>query len=219
MKLKLALFFAALIFCTNLYAQTGFPFAKEVQAFKHQDSLDFPKPNGVLFIGASSIRKWTDLEQRFSGVPIIKRGVGGSELWQWEQYYMSYLVFPYHPRKIFLYAGENDMAIGKKTVDETYTSFVKFYEMMRKELPDVEFYWLAQKASPSRPKFIAAGIALNNRVKTYIANKPKNTYVDLATPILNEKMQPDSSLFLKDMLHLNSKGYDKWQAVLKDYVK
>ncbi len=101
MKLKLTFLFAALIVCANLHAQTGFPFDKEVQAFKHQDSLNFPKPNGVLFIGASSIRKWDDLEQRFSGVPIIKRGVGGSELWQWAQYYMPYLVYPYHPRKIF----------------------------------------------------------------------------------------------------------------------
>jgi lysophospholipase L1-like esterase len=219
MKLKLAFLFAAFIVCTNLYAQSGFPFAKEVQAFKHQDSLEFPKPNGVLFIGASSIRKWADLEQRFTGVHIIKRGVGGSELWQWAQYYMPYIVFPYHPRKIFLYAGENDMAVGKKTLDQTFEAFTRFYTVMRKELPDVEFYYLAQKASPSRPKFIALGIELNNRVKAYIADKPKNIYVDLATPILNDKMQPDSSLFVKDMLHLNSKGYDKWQAALQDYVK
>jgi hypothetical protein len=219
MKLKLTLFFIAFVFCANLYGQAAIPFANEVKAFKHQDSLNFPKPNSVLFIGASSIRKWTDLEQRFPGVPIIKRGVGGSELWQWVQYYMPDLVFAYHPRKIFLYAGENDMAVGKKTLDETFAAFTKFYAMMRAQLPDVEFYWLAQKASPSRPKFIAKGIELNNMVKIYIANKPKNTYIDLATPILNEKMQPDSSLFVKDMLHLNSKGYDKWQAVLQEYVK
>jgi lysophospholipase L1-like esterase len=132
---------------------------------------------------------------------------------------MPDLVFPYHPRKIFLYAGENDMAIGKKTLADTFTAFTKFYGMMRAQLPDVEFYYLAQKASPSRPKYIAPGVELNNMVKAYIANKPKNTYVDLATPILNEKMQPDSALFVKDMLHLNSKGYDKWQAVLQEYVK
>jgi hypothetical protein len=32
-------------------------------------------------------------------------------------------------------------------------------------------------------------------------------------------MQPDSSLFESDLLHLNKTGYDKWQAVLQPYVK
>ena len=104
MKLKLTLLFIAFIFGTKVFAQNGFPFDNEIQAFKQQDSLSFPKTDGILFIGSSSIRKWTDLEERFSGKPIIRRGVGGCELSQLGKYYTPYILFPYHPRKIFIYA-------------------------------------------------------------------------------------------------------------------
>jgi hypothetical protein len=72
-----------------------------------------PAKNGILFIGSSSIRKWTDLEQRFSEKPIIRRGVGGCTIEQLVDYYTPYIMYPYHPRKIFIYAGENDIAEGK----------------------------------------------------------------------------------------------------------
>ena len=77
MKLKLTLLLIAFTFAAKVFAQSGFPFDNEIRDFNHQDSLSFPKPNGILFIGSSSIRKWTDLEKRFSNSPIIRRGVGG----------------------------------------------------------------------------------------------------------------------------------------------
>jgi hypothetical protein len=135
MKVKLILFFLLLAFARQSFAQQDFPFANEIRAFKQLDSLSFPKPDGILFIGSSSIRKWTDLEQRFSNEPIIRRGVGGCELWQIVDYYTPYILFPYHPRKIFIYAGENDIAAGKPAtfvLDE----FTKLYLMIKRKTAD-----------------------------------------------------------------------------------
>ena len=86
MKLKLILLTILSFFSLTTFAQSGFPFDNEIRDFKHQDSLHFPKPNGILFIGSSSIRKWTDLEQRFADKPIIRRGVGGCQLSQLEKF-------------------------------------------------------------------------------------------------------------------------------------
>ena len=91
-----------------LFAQQGFPFADELSIFKTADSLHFPKPGSNLFIGSSSIRMWTDLEQRFPDKRIVRRGVGGSTLEQWVKYYTNYILFPYQPEQVFIYAGEND---------------------------------------------------------------------------------------------------------------
>src|ERR1700712_4295861 len=128
MKLKLTFFLAAFFFATHVFAQRGFPFDNEIREFKHQDSLHFPKPNGILFIGSSSIRLWADLEQRFAGKPIIRRGVGGCELSQLVKYYTPYILFPYHPRKIFIYAGENDIA-ANKTADSVFANFKTLWSM------------------------------------------------------------------------------------------
>jgi len=218
MKIKLALLFLLIISAGKTFAQQDFPFASEIRAFQHKDSLNFPKPDGILFIGSSSIRKWTDLEQRFPNEPIIRRGVGGCELWQIVDYYTPYILFPYHPRKIFIYAGENDIAAGKPAtfiLDE----FTKLYLMIREKLPNTDIYFMSIKPSPSRVRYYSEIYKANDLVKAYLANKPKSHYIDVVDAIYKPgTMAPDSSLFQGDYLHLNSKGYDKWQKALQPYV-
>jgi lysophospholipase L1-like esterase len=219
MKLRTLLFFVLVSAGITARAQQGFPFDNEIRDFKHQDSLSFPPKNGILFIGSSSIRFWGDLEKRFSGKPVIKRGVGGCTLEQLVDYYTPYILFPYHPRKVFIYAGDNDIAVGKsgKYVAE---EFVKLWGMLAKQLPDAEIYFMSIKLSESRAKYYDEVKTGNSMVKAFLANKKNGHYVDLATPLLNPKtMLPDSSFFKEDLLHLNSKGYDKWQAVLQPLVK
>jgi hypothetical protein len=219
MKLKLALLFVAFIFTAKTFAQSGFPFDNEIRDFKHEDSLSFPKPNGILFIGSSSIRKWTDLEQRFAGKPIIRRGVGGCELSQLVKYYTPYILFPYHPRKIFIYAGENDIAAGE-TADSVYANFKTLWVMIRKELPDAKIYFMSAKDAPVRAKFRPEVDKANEMIREYLAGKPNSLFIDMNPSIFKKgTMMPDSSLFESDYLHLNNFGYDRWQKVLAPYVK
>jgi hypothetical protein len=219
MKTKLFLLFLGIAFSTRLFAQHGFPFDNEIREFKHQDNIRFPQKNGILFIGSSSIRKWTDLEQRFAGKPIIRRGVGGCELWQIVDYYTPYILFPYHPRKIFIYAGENDVAGGKSGVF-VFEEFQKLWEMINKQLPGTTVYFMSIKPSPSRAKYFAEAAKANKLIKNYLTNKPNSAFIDVSSVIYKgHSAVPDSSLFESDYLHLNSKGYDKWQKILAPYVK
>jgi lysophospholipase L1-like esterase len=219
MKLKLLLLLIGCAFTTHVFAQQGFPFDNEIRAFKHQDSVSFPKKDGILFIGSSSIRLWSDLEQRFADKPIIKRGVGGSTIEQLVDYYTPYILVPYQPRKIFIYAGENDIAAGKSgqfVADE----FTKLWAIIHTRLPKTEIYFMSVKPSPSRVKYYAEVYKANDLIKTYLKDKPKSHYVDLVPAIYKPgTTQPDSSLFKGDYLHLNPKGYDKWEMVLKPLVK
>jgi hypothetical protein len=216
---KIFLILLSISLFIQAYAQQGFPFANEIRDFKHQDSLNFPARNGILFIGSSSIRLWNDLEQRFAGKPIIKRGVGGCELWQVVDFYTPYILFPYHPRKIFIYAGENDIAAGKNSafvLDE----FQKLWQMIRQQLPKAQIYFMSIKPSPSRARYFNEMINANKLIKAYLVGKPKSHFVDVSSVIYKDNTStPDSSLFKADYLHLNSRGYDRWQRVLKPYVK
>jgi len=218
MKAKLILLFLTVCVGTSLHAQTGFPFDNEIRDFKHQDSLKFPPKDGILFIGSSSIRKWTDLEKRFPDAPVIRRGVGGCELWQIVDYYTPYILFPYQPRKIFIYAGENDIAAGK-TGEFVFEEFQKLWEMINKQLPNTAIYFMSVKPSPSRAKFIGEVNIANELIKNYLKNKKNSTYIDMNTVLYTPgSTTVDSILFEDDLLHLNSKGYDKWQKVLEPYV-
>jgi hypothetical protein len=219
MKLKLTLLLIAFTFGARVFAQAGFPFDDEIRNFKHEDSLSFPKLDGILFIGSSSIRKWEDLEQRFPNSPIIKRGVGGSELSQLVKYYTPYILFPYHPAKIFVYAGENDIAAGE-TADSVFTNFKVLYAMIRQQLPDAKIYYMSIKPSPSRLQFLPEFRKANKLIKDYLVDKPGSLYINMNTVLYKTHTTvPDSTLFQGDYLHLNPKGYDRWQKILEPFVK
>lgn len=219
MKLKLIISVLLLLAVKTSFAQTGFPFADELRAYKTADSLHFPKPGSNLFIGSSSIRMWQDIQQRFPDKRILNRGVGGSTLEQWVKYYTSYILFPYQPERIFIYAGENDLNAGRSPQD-VYNDFVKLYFMIHEKLSGSKVYWMSIKKSPSRAIHYGGVDSTNTIIKEFINNHPGAKYIDVNTVLYDKKtMLPDSSLFKPDMLHLKPEGYDRWQKVLKKYVE
>jgi hypothetical protein len=114
------LVFGALALATNaVWAQTapsampasrGASFEEYIAAFAAADREHTPPTGGILFVGSSSIRLWNDLEKQF-GPSIIKRGLGGSKMSDCTRY-LDRLVFPYKPRHVVVYAGDNDLAEG-----------------------------------------------------------------------------------------------------------
>jgi hypothetical protein len=218
MKIKLLFLFLLAGFSVNTFAQSGFPFDNELRDFKHQDSLSFPKADGILFIGSSSIRKWTDLQQRFPDKNIIRRGVGGCELSQLVKYYTPYILFPYHPAKIFIYAGENDLNAGE-SADSVFANLKTLWTMIHTDLPDAKIYFLSIKPAPSRIAIEPDELKANDMIKKYLADKPNSMFIDVSTVIYKPgTIEPDPTLFEDDMLHLKPIGYDKWQKVLEPYV-
>src|SRR5829696_3905830 len=52
----------------------------EIGAFERADREARPAPGGIVFAGSSSIRLWTTLEHDFAGLPVLNRGIGGSQI-------------------------------------------------------------------------------------------------------------------------------------------
>lgn len=214
---RITLITAFVAFAISTSFAQEIPFANEIAAYKEADKTNPPKKNGILFIGSSSIRKWTDMNERFPDKNIIMRGVGGSEISQWLKYYMPDLVFPYKPAKIFIYVGENDLAAGHPGED-VLRDFKAIYAIIQQKLPAARVYFMSIKPSPSREKFQGEFEKANALIKNFLKGKTKGKYVDVAAPIFGAGHQGDSTLFVQDMLHMNTKGYDRWADVLKKYL-
>lgn len=206
-------------FAVNTYAQhtEKYPFENEIIAFKKADSLNTPAKGGILFIGSSSIRLWDDLEQRFPDKPIIKRGVGGCELSHFPTYYMDAIVYPYDASKIFIYAGENDIAKGK-SAEQVFKSFKQLWTLIHTKQPETRIYFLSIKYSNSRVKGFNEVKKANNKIRKFLRKKKNSTYIDVASVTLGADGKPDDTLFKNDKLHLNTLGYDRWQSVLQPYL-
>ncbi len=83
----------------------------EIQKFEAEDKARGLVKGGVVFIGASSIARWTNLAESFPDQKVVNRGFGGSEMEHAVQY-AGRAVLPHAPRVVVLYSGENDLNRG-----------------------------------------------------------------------------------------------------------
>ncbi|MEI6465712.1 MAG: hypothetical protein WCQ89_13385 [Verrucomicrobiota bacterium] len=51
-----------------------------IDKFVQADLAQPPTRDGIVFVGSSTIVKWTSLKQDFPGLNVLNRGFGGSEL-------------------------------------------------------------------------------------------------------------------------------------------
>src|ERR1700744_5187873 len=104
------------------------PFWNEIAEFKRKDSIQHPPANAILFVGSSSFRKWNNVQNDFPGYTIINRGFGGSTFDDVIRY-ANEIIYPYRPKQVVIYCGDNDLAAGKKiTGKKVYKRFVKLYD-------------------------------------------------------------------------------------------
>ena len=192
-------------------------FEAEIRAFEAADRATPPPPGGVVFIGSSSIRAWTNVAADFPGVPVLNRGFGGSTLAD-VVYYMDRILLPYRPRLVVLYAGDNDLAAGRSPA-RVVADYRAFVARLRAALPAARVVFVSIKPSPSRRTFIARARETNRRIRAIIARDTLQTYVDVFTPMLDRSGEPRPELFEADSLHMTRAGYLLWRARLAPVVR
>lgn len=194
------------------------PFWNEIAEFKRQDSIHQPPSGAILFVGSSTFRLWPNLKDYFPGYPIINRGFGGSSLPDVIRY-ANEIIFPYHPRQIVIYCGDNDLAVSDSVSATTvYNRFVRLYELIRSRLKEVDIVYISIKPSPSRARLMPKMEAANDLIRDFMAKYSHATFVDVYHSMLNRQGQPIDNLFLADKLHMNEKGYKIWQQILQPYL-
>lgn len=218
-KLKWLVVIVFLLFINGLKAQEPFQFWNDIQRFKTQDSIGFPKSNQILFVGSSSFTYWKDVNDYFPGYNIINRGFGGSRLVDLIRYRYD-VIFPYAPRQIVMYCGENDFAVSDSPDVETVMQrFKTLYSLIRAKYPKTPFAYVSMKPSESRkhlwPKYVAA----NEQIKQFLKMDKRARFIDVYHLMLNEDGSIKSEIFLNDKLHMNAKGYAIWQKAMKPFLK
>lgn len=196
--------------CFTCFAYTQ-PFADEIAAFKKKDSLSFPPKNAILFVGSSSFRLWENIETYFPGYTLINRGFGGSSLPDMIRYEQD-IIFPYHPKQIVIYCGENDIA-GDTTISAQAVAarFKQLFTDIRTALPGVPVVFVSIKPSPSRWQWRDKMMEANRLIKKYLKRKKHTKFVDVWTPMLGADGLPRKELFREDMLHMKPPGYIIWK--------
>lgn len=214
LKPFLSLLFLA--YCLGIFAQQAeSPFAADIRKFQVSDSLNPPPQHAILFAGSSSFTMWTDVQDYFPGYTIINRGFGGSTLQDLIRY-AEVVIFPYEPRQIVIYCGENDVAYSETMSGEMVSKlFILLFNDIRTELPDVKVTYISMKPSPSRWHMADRMQAGNKLIREFLDTQKNTSFVNVWDDMLGPDKNPDPSLFIEDMLHMNAKGYAIWQKKIK----
>ena len=178
------------------------------------EAAEAPPPAGaIVATGSSSMRGWHGrIAEDLAPLAIVPRGFGGSNMAD-VAYFVEELVLRYKPRAVLLYEGDNDVALGA-TPAQILGHFDAFAAAIHEALPETRIYILAVKPSLARwhlwPIMQVANAGLADRA----AADPRLTFIDVATPMLNEAGEPRPNIFVEDGLHMNGAGYDIWRDVV-----
>lgn len=192
-------------------------FEADIRAFEAADRARPPRPGGIVFIGSSSIKNWTDVAADFPRVPVLNRGFGGSTMAD-VVHYMDRILLPYRPRLVVLYAGDNDLALGR-TPQRVLGDYRALVARLRSSLPAVRLAFVSVKPSPSRRALMDRAREANRLIRAETSRDSLQTYVDVFTPMLGAGGEPRPELFEADSLHLTRRGYLLWRKVLTPLVR
>ncbi len=218
-KLVALLTLSLIISCSPVNKYRDLPDVKKwevnIEKFEQADRVEKYPEDAILFMGSSSIVLWKTLATDMSPFPVIQRGFGGSRLSDLVVY-ADRIVSP-HPCQAIVIFVANDISGSKldKTPKDVAFLFRSLLRIIRKSHPDTPVFWIEVTPTSSRWK-VWPQIQESTRLIREICDSRKNTYsIKTDFAFLNESGTPRDELFVADKLHLNAKGYEVWNEIIK----
>lgn len=191
-------------------------FKDEINNFAVLDGNN-PLQECILFTGSSSIRMWKNPAQDFNNPKILNRGFGGSQIIDLIENF-DQVILKYHPKKIVIYSGDNDIQDGK-SAEIVFGDFCTLYGMIKAKLPNAEVYYIAIKPSLNRWAKVIEIQKANTMIHEYLNTKSNAAFVDIFSPMIDVTGKPSEKWFLEDGLHMTDEGYQLWTNILAPYIK
>ena len=215
MKRAVSILVFAFLCVSVIRSQDNIPFWKEVQVFKQKESVQFPAANQVLFIGSSSFTLWKDVQEYFPQHKILNRAFGGSTLVDLVRFRYD-VIYPYQPKQIVIYCGENDFASSDTvTVEMVIQRFKTLYHLIRAKYAGVPLLYVSMKPSPSRMHLLTKYKEANQQIAAFLKTDKIAAFADVFQAMLKADGTPLDDIFIKDNLHMNARGYAIWKKVLE----
>lgn len=187
----------------------------EIDAFDVLN-VETPLQGGILFTGSSSIKFWKNPAKDFKNPTILNRGFGGSQIIDLIENF-DQIILKYHPKKIVIYSGDNDVQEGK-SAEIVFGDFCTLYGMVKAKLPNTKIYYIAIKPSLNRWGKVLEMKKTNTMINEYLNTKQNGFFVDIFSPMIGVDGKPLKKWFVEDGLHMSKKGYKLWTEILTPFI-
>lgn len=188
---------------------------RQIRAYEAEDRRAPVSAGAVLFVGSSSIRYWRSLAEDMAPLRVLNRGFGGAHA-DHVLHYADRIVFPYQPRAVVFYAGDNDLARGTgKTPASVVADVRRFVDALFARQPATRLYLLSVKPSRLRRERWPVMREANERLEELAAGDERVRFLDVATGMLGPDGVARRELFRWDRLHMSGAGYRIWTDVVR----
>lgn len=194
-------------------ADSGPRFEKEIQAFIQADHAKPPVPGGILFVGSSIFREWTNVTAMMAPLPVVNRAFGGSrtddQLARFDP-----VVLPHAPRIIVYYCGSNDIKEGRGP-DAAFLGLKAFSERVRRTLPATRLLFVSTTRSLDRVEKWERVDHYNGLVRAYCDETPLHRFIDINRALVDADGCPRTDLYRDDKLHFHPAAYVAFTALIR----
>jgi len=173
----------------------------------------------ILFLGSSSIRRWTKIQEQMLPFESVKRGYGGAHFYDLI-FFTERLVAPHQKAKALVCFVANDISGKDKDLrpNEVFRLFKFFTRQVHRLHPELPIHFIEITPTPRRWEVWEQTSKVNRKVEQYAANHPKINYISTQSHFLGSNGRPIPDLFVKDSLHLSDKAYLIWSKIIKDHL-
>ena len=204
--------------CVLHAAESAAPaFEAEIRAFVETDRRQPPKGSGILFVGSSIFREWTNVTEMMSPLPVLNRAFGGSRTsHQLERFDQG--VTPHAPRVIVYYCGSNDLKSGDEPA-AIFDRFREFSERVRRTLPTTHLIYVTATRSPDRVARWGRVDHYNGLVRSLCESTPRHTFIDINPVLVDTNGAPRLDLYRSDKLHFHPHAYVEFARVIRPVLE
>lgn len=187
-----------------------------IRKFEMNDLKNPPTKGGILLVGGSNARRWTDMNVYFPGEKTINRGFGGAYLAD-VLYFVDRIVLPYEPKVIVVNGGGNDLGSGKspEAVREICEAFLV---KVKTTLPDTRVFYVTIPPVlkvADNPDKLAVIRKANALIEELTLSQPQLEFIDLFPQFMDAQGRPRKELFEVDGVHFTPKGYEILAALIR----
>jgi hypothetical protein len=191
-------------------------YTTEVAKFASQP---VPTPGGVLLVGSSIFKRWTNAVSDLAPLPVVNHAFGGSQT-SHQLMFFDQVVPPCRPGLIVWYCGSNDIK-GKKDAVSILSRTGEWMNKVKQMDPATGILLVSVIRAPQKHRDAQIDIvdAVNRGYKEIARTKEGVFYVDVNPALQSLTGESRAELYVKDGLHLNVDGYHQMTTLLKPAIE
>jgi len=189
--------------------------ATAIDAFDLQNQTETDPADAVLFIGSSSIRRWSTMAADMTPYRTVRRGYGGARYTDMAVF-VKRLVSPHQYRAIVMFVGNGVVGAPQDHTPDQIEALTRYIVgVSHTHQPEAPFFLI--EITPCERRFDAWPKirAVNARLREIALSTPDTYFIPTASHYLKPDGTPRPELFVADRLHLNESGYRLWAALIR----